>query len=241
MKIIISENQLKKLLEQPESRFGPEQYMSPSERAAFHSGDANKAGAALMSGSKKQMDLIHSIDPHTAMMVIGIGSAFIPVVGPFIAAGIGLADAAIYYKEGDTKSAGMSALFSIIPGVGPIVSKIPGVKQLGVKGMSALASKLSKGIKITDPLEIGVVNAIGKNKELVQGAVNGHVKALSQQAAAKTTNSSLKSSLLGIAKTGLTYGSVGLAYDYGYDGIMKKIEQNNIDKLNQKSGINKKQ
>jgi hypothetical protein len=47
MKIIISENQLRTLLEQPESRFGPEQYMSSSERAAFHSGDANKAGAAL--------------------------------------------------------------------------------------------------------------------------------------------------------------------------------------------------
>jgi hypothetical protein len=57
MKIIISENQLRTLLEQPESRFGPEQYMSSSERAAFHSGDANKAGAALVSGSKKQMDL----------------------------------------------------------------------------------------------------------------------------------------------------------------------------------------
>ncbi len=241
MKIIISENQLRTLLEQPESRFGPEQYMSSSERAAFHSGDANKAGAALVSGSKKQMDFIHSIDPHTAMMIVGIGSAFIPVVGPFIAAGIGLADAALYYKEGDTKSAGMSALFSIIPGVGPIVSKIPGIAKLGVKGMSALATKLAKGTKITDPLEISVVNAIGKNKEFVQGAVNNHVKALSQQAAAKTTSSSIKSSLLGIAKTGLTYGSVGVAYDVGYDGVMRKIEQNNIDKLNQKLGINNKQ
>ena len=241
MKIIISENQLRTLLEQPESRFGPEQYMSSSERAAFHSGDANKAGAALVSGSKKQMDFIHSIDPHTTMMIVGIGSAFIPVVGPFIAAGIGLADAALYYKEGDTKSAGMSALFSIIPGVGPVVSKIPGIKQLGVKGMSALASKISKGVKITDPLEVSVVNAIGQNKDFVKSAVNGHVKALSQQAAAKATSSSVKSSLLGLAKTGLTYGSAALAYDYGYDGVMRKIEQNNIDKLNQKLGINKKQ
>ena len=85
-----------------------------------------------------------------------------------------------------------------------------------------LAGKLAKGVKITDPLEVSVVNAIGKNKEFVQGAVNNHVKALSQQAAAKTTSSSVKSSLLGIAKTGLTYGSVGVGYEYGYDAIMKK-------------------
>ncbi len=236
MKIIISENQLKSLLEQSDYAMDRRGNALLNATGIRSDKDYETVNKTINTASS-----LMKVDPHTAAMIFGIASAFIPVVGPFIAAGIGLADAALYYKEGDTKSAGMSALFSIIPGVGPIVSKIPGIKQLGVKGMSLLASKISKGVKITDPLEISVVNAIGKNKEFVQGAVNNHVKALSQQAAAKTTSSSVKSSLLGIAKTGLTYGSASLAYDVGYDGVMRKIEQNNIDKLNQKLGINNKQ
>ncbi len=217
MKIIISENQLKSLLEQSDYAMDRRGNALLNATGIRSDKDYETVNKTINTASS-----LMKVDPHTAAMIFGIASAFIPVVGPFIAAGIGLADAALYYKEGDTKSAGMSALFSIIPGVGPIVSKIPGIKQLGVKGMSLLASKISKGVKITDPLEISVVNAIGKNKEFVQGAVNNHVKALSQQAAAKTTSSSIKSSLLGIAKTGLTYGSVGVGYEYGYDAIIKK-------------------
>lgn len=229
MKIIISENQLKSLLEQSDyamDRRGNALLNATGIRSDKDYETVNKSINAASNSMK--------VEPHTAIMILGIGAAFIPVVGPFLAAGIGLADAALYYKEGDTKSAGMSALFSIIPVVGPIANKIPGIKQLGAKGMSALASKISKGVKITDPVEISVVNAIGKDKEFVQGAVNNYVKSLSQQAAAKTTNSSVKSSLLGIAKTGLVYGSAGVAYDYGYDGVMKKIEQDNINTLKQK-------
>ena len=44
---------------------------------------------------------------HTVNTVLQIGSAFIPVIGPFISAGIGLADAKKYYDEGDTKTAGL--------------------------------------------------------------------------------------------------------------------------------------
>jgi len=62
MKYIITDRQLRVLTEQPESRFGPEEHMSHSERQDFHSGNPERAGAALMSGSKKQMDYIHSLD-----------------------------------------------------------------------------------------------------------------------------------------------------------------------------------
>jgi hypothetical protein len=107
-----------------------------------------------------------AIDPHILAMVLGIGASFIPVVGPFIAAGIGLADAALYYKEGDNQSAGLTAAFSMLPFVGSVVSKIPGVKQLGAKGMAALSSKLSKGQKLTQ-LEAEIVNSINKFKQLI--------------------------------------------------------------------------
>jgi hypothetical protein len=185
---------------------------------------------------KKAVELT-GLSPHTIATIAAIGSAFIPVVGPFIAAGIGLADAAMYYKEGDTKTAGMVGLFAILPGVGAVAPKIPGIVKLGVKGMSSLAVKLSKGTKITDSIEIAVVNAINQNKQFIQNSVSNHVKVLSQQAATKTTSNQIKTSLLGLAKTGLTYGATGVAYNTGFDYMSKKEEQQNINKLNQMLGV----
>jgi hypothetical protein len=178
MKYILTERQYKILIEQPESRFGPEQYMNYAERRDFQSGNPGKAADALVSGSKKQMEFIHSIDPHTLMTIFAIGTAFIPLVGPFISAGIGMVDAAVYYKEGDTKTAGITAALSMLPFIGSVVSKIPGVKQLGAKGMAALASKLSKGTKLTQ-VELDVANAVGANDALIKQELTQASKKLS--------------------------------------------------------------
>ena len=117
---------------------------------------------------KKAETILNNLDPHTIATIFAIGTAFIPVVGPFISAGIGLADAALYYKEGDSKSAGLTAAFSMIPFAGKIISKIPGVKQLGSKGMALLASKLSSGAKNLTKAETEIANAISKYSPEVQ-------------------------------------------------------------------------
>lgn len=225
MRYIITERQYSVLLEQPESRFGPEQFMSPSERQAFRSGDSKKAGAALVSGAEKQREYIKSIDPHTLALILGIGSAFIPIIGPFVSAGIGLADAALYAKQGDSKTAGMVAMFSLMPGVGALVGKIPGIKQLGAKGMSALASKLSSGQKITDPVELAVVNGISGNIDLVKSSLSQNVQSLAQQTAAKAAAPNVKNVLTNVAKSGLTftaknvapYVGAGVGYEYAWN------------------------
>lgn len=98
------------------------------------------------------------LEPHTIMTIAAIGSAFIPVIGPFISVGIGFADAALYYQEGDTKTAGLVAAFSLLPGLA-IANKIPGVKELGTKGMALLASKIGSGAKLTKA-EIEIAEAI---------------------------------------------------------------------------------
>jgi len=61
---------------------------------------------------------LNNLNPHTLMTIAQIGTAFIPLVGPFISMGIGLADAAMYYNEGDKKTAGLIGVFSMIPGIG---------------------------------------------------------------------------------------------------------------------------
>jgi hypothetical protein len=156
-------------------------------------------------------------DQHTANLVFGIASAFIPVVGPFISAGIGLADAALYYKEGDTKTAGLMAMFSLMPGALAIANRIPAIKQLGVKGMSALAEKIAKGEKITDSVELAVIEGIKKGTDFVKSSLDTHVKTLAQQAASKPLSSSIKTSLVNLGKTGLKYLGAGVGYSVGYD------------------------
>jgi hypothetical protein len=73
---------------------------------------------------------------------IAFASAFIPVVGPFISAGISLGNAAIHWKQGKQKEAAVDALFAIIP----LLGKIPGVAKISNSIAKSLASKiLGKG------------------------------------------------------------------------------------------------
>jgi hypothetical protein len=168
MKIIIKESQHNFLLEQSD-------YIMDKRANVI----ANVAGIRSDKDYQKidkSIDKAHqgkAIDAHTLMTVLAIGTAFIPVAGPFISAAISLGDAALYYNEGDKKSAGLTAAFSMIPFIG----KIPGVKELGSKGMSLLASKISKGVKTFSPAEIKVLNAVKQNESIIkQGLTNASNK-----------------------------------------------------------------
>lgn len=173
-------------------------------------------------------------DPHTANLVFGIASAFIPVFGPFIAAGIGLGDAALYYKEGDTKTAGLMAMFCLMPGALAIINRIPAIKQLGVKGMSALAKKIAKGEKITDSVELAVIDGIKKGTDFVKSSLDDHVKTLSQQSASKPLSSQIKQKLTNIGKEGLKYLGAGVGYSVGYD-----MTKNYFDAKKEDEDVNK--
>ena len=97
---------------------------------------------------------------------------FIPVIGPFLAMGFGLGDAALYAKEGDKTSAGISAAFSLLPGIGAIAKKIPGIKQLGKEGMEQLGKKVvGKEAGALTKTEKEVLDGIGKNQKIIQREV----------------------------------------------------------------------
>jgi len=106
-------------------------------------------------------------DVHTRNAVLQIATAFIPYVGRFISAGIGGADARLYWEEGDKTTAAVVAAFSLLPGI----SLIPGAKELGKKGMAKLLSKIIKGEKFT-PLENQVAKEIGKESKLIKSEVD---------------------------------------------------------------------
>ena len=70
--------------------------------------------------------------------VAALASAFIPVVGPFLTAGIGLGGAADYWTSNEPKKAGIAAFFSLLPMVG----KIPGVGAIS----KALAQEMKAAV-----------------------------------------------------------------------------------------------
>jgi hypothetical protein len=156
MEIIITESQYKLILEQPMglAPVGGYDYQKPQ-------------------AIKKAFELT-GLDPHTILAIAGIGSAFIPVVGPFISAGIGLADASLYYKEGDKTSATISAVFSLLPFIG----KIPGVKETGSAVWKTIASKFTSGAKLTQ-LETELVQQVITNSSSIQTLVSTASKKLS--------------------------------------------------------------
>lgn len=193
---------------------------------------AQKANA----DNKKLVNDIINMDPHTRNAILGLAALAIPLIGPALSAGIELYDAKMYYDEGDKRSAGLSAMFALLPGASILVNKIPGVKQLGSKGMSLLANKLSKGLKITNPQEIMVLNGIARNKMLVQTELKKTAEELSIKAARVAAEKKLKKQAVkqtlkktagNLAKTTATYGGGAYAYNKAYDkfGEPEKINK----------------
>ena len=183
-------------------------------------------------------------DAHTVNTILAIGTAFIPYIGPFISAGIGLYDAKRYYDEGDTKTAGLVFLFSIIPGIGGLATKL-GLTKWSSKALGNLAKKVSFGTKLT-PGELKVVNRIATNKALIQKEINKLAlskKIIKNGNITKLAKKNVKKQLIkknvatSIGKTASTIGgyvAAGDAYSKTYDAVQKntpkaKVESEGLD------------
>jgi len=82
--------------------------------------------------------------------VAALASAFIPVVGPFVAAGIGLGGAADYWTSNRKKEAAIMAFFSLLP----LAGKIPGVGTISkVLAEDMKAAVLNSGALTEKQLE----------------------------------------------------------------------------------------
>jgi hypothetical protein len=161
MKFIIKESQHNFLLEQmPEPGDKGFETKKPTKAQQKRSDDYAEEGGIKNEPTNVSISGFYNPkDKHKYLTILQIGTAFIPYVGPFISAGIGLYDAKTYYDEGDKTSAGLTAAFSMLPFAGSIVMKIPGVKELGVKGMAALSSKLISK-KALSKAELEIANSI---------------------------------------------------------------------------------
>jgi hypothetical protein len=164
---------------------------------------------------------------HTVLTVLQIGTAFLGPIGWLVSAGIGLVDANEYRKEGDTKTAGLIAIFSLMPGMGKLIAKIPGVKQLGKKGMAILAKKISiaktTAVKFSK-IEMEVLEELAKHDKFIKMQVEMFLKTgiarNAKQVVASKTKTYIKNGLLNFAKATAPIGglvAVGGTYNYAYD------------------------
>jgi hypothetical protein len=90
--------------------------------------------------------------------------------------------------------------------------KIPGVKELGQKGMQALASKLFSQAPL-NAVEQGVVSGINLNKELIKQETNNVVKNLASKVVAKVEDPAIQKKLLGLSKDGIQMKAENTAMD----------------------------
>ena len=154
------------------------------------------------------------LDDHTVMTILQIGSVFIPFIGPFISAGIGLADAKMYYDDGDTKTAGLVALFACIPGVGGLATKL-GLTKWTAKALGELGKKISMGSKLL-PQEIKVANIVAKNKKLILADIKA-TPVIAKEIAKQTAKQAAKQAVTTVGG----YAAAGGAYSKVYDAAQK--------------------
>lgn len=198
MKLVITESQFKRLVsEQVPGLTQSYDYQKP---------------AAIKAAGDQAVKMVKNLTPHDIMFIAGAAaSILIPFPGGVaVAALIGALDAYQYKLEKNNKMAGMTLMLSALPLIGGVVSKIPGVKQLGTKGMVLLADKLEKGITTLAPQESVIAAAIRDNLPFVEREYQAWVKQTADALAKK-----------GVGKVKTNVAST--AYNYTYDNPQKAM------------------
>jgi hypothetical protein len=142
------------------------------ERFGYKQGDPSTMDNAL----KKQQEYLKNSNlfikkyRHEILQIAAFGSMVIPVAGPFIALGLELADASLYYSEGDEYMAGLTLSFAAIP-TSQLVSKIPAVKKITKQGLVKIVKFMKLGPKskiVLSQTEKDAAEQIAKNSKWIR-------------------------------------------------------------------------
>jgi hypothetical protein len=127
-----------------------EQSMGFPVSPQYQSTEMSKSIEYLKNADFNSHDVLSFIEITTGILGL-IPTPFSPVfLGVSTVAG--LADAAVYFKEGDNYMGGLMAALSLIPG-GELISALKGSKVLskrGIKGTQELIKKYKSGVQITE-------------------------------------------------------------------------------------------
>jgi hypothetical protein len=118
------------------------------EKFGYNPNNPNTLQPALQKQQQsiKEMTKFFEDNRHGVLQVAALGTMFIPLVGPFLSLGLELADASLYYKEGDKYMAGLTLAFASIP-ASQLVLKIPAVKRITKQGLVKILKFMKAGPK----------------------------------------------------------------------------------------------
>lgn len=183
---------------------------------------------------------VRSVINHNALLTAQIVLAFVPVIGWAMSAGVGLGNAKLYYDEGDPKTAGIEAIFSLIPGLG-LAGRL-GLNKVAPKVMANLGKKV--GLKQTKNLtkeEIRILDLLGKNQKALKTELDNYFKTGIKKNVKQIAKDKLKTAAgkfgIGATKTSATLGSyITIAQLYGnvYDANAELINDTELLDLNNK-------
>jgi len=161
------------------------EFVSPNYIKWWKKHSANVVSGISTSALSTMGDVVYE-NRHEILQTLQLVSIFIPTYGLFISTGIGLVDATMYAQEGETYEAGISAVFALLPGMGKVVTKIPGVRILGSKGMAILGQKLATSKKpVLTWIERIVIKDMSKYKDVIKKDMDDYFKARAKQEAAR--------------------------------------------------------
>jgi hypothetical protein len=222
MKIVLTERQLKMIFEQNKNI---------NEQNWF-----SQAGQTMGRGAE---GMSTRMDAHTFFQAASIIAAFsgVGTIPALISMGFSIADAYVYYKEGDKKTASLMAAFSAIPMVGGLAAKL-GLTKWSAKALSELGKKIGLGQKLT-AVETQAVSRITQNRALVEA----EMKKLAEQATirAATQNARIIASAefkkrlakrvaVETAKFSAYLVGVPLAHDSAYDMVRANTIKVKVEK-----------
>jgi len=185
-----------------------------------------------------------SDNKHDIMFAGSILALLIPIPGVNVAISgmISGADAATYWAEGDRFSAMTMAAFALMPGIGKLVQKIPGLKQLGAAGMRGLFRKLiqaKRGVKVAFTwVEQQVLKLLPKSKNLIQSEFSKFGKKVVKKVAKSKVGRGVARAPIGAAKVAAQLKAADLVQQNivspVYTGLgldIKDIEDGNLADL----------
>ena len=117
---------------------------------------------ACVSGGMKTKEIVSKM---------AFASAFIPVIGPFLAAGFGTWEAALAFSEGNKSEAAIGFVLSMIP----LAAEIPGLKQVGQSALKSLGAKILEKVPLT-PQELEILDVVALNQSPVEKATKSWIE-----------------------------------------------------------------
>jgi hypothetical protein len=164
-------------------------------------------------GGEGKMTHMHN---HDFLQIGAFVSDFIPIVGPFISAGLLARDAQLYWQEGKRDEAATTVVWGAIPAL-QIVKKLKLLEYLPANKFKELGVKLLKGSKNFNTSESEVLKKLSQYKSQIQSELIKHLDMVMGQSKRKTISNVTKK----VSGAGATY----LGTDYLADKAGKMFKK----------------